>query len=318
MLEIDLKNKIFVKIEETNMKNQNIMERSDLQEYIVNSWELFTNEIGLPDIYLIGKEIYPHDSVKDRIDILAFDQNESKIIIFELKRDKERNQLIQSISYAGMINTWTSKDILKYIDSKNNELIELFSDNEIDFEIRIILLAEYFDPEVILAADWLKTVYGVDITAFSVQLSKFNSKILFDIEQKYPLKELSDAYEARKRKKEQKENQTKKTWNDVKQKLKYDFGEYAINYLCNKIGPGAPERNRFVTPLAKDGITNIIFNIYQDCINIYPRVKNKEEGKAILKNIFSENLIIKEWRDGLSFNIYKKDDFDKLLKWLNI
>jgi hypothetical protein len=320
MLEINMKDKQFIKIEDTSMKTQKILERTDLQEYIINSWELFTNEIGMPDIYYMGKEINPHGSVKDRIDILAIDQNESKIIIFELKRDKEKTQLIQSISYAGMINTWTSEDILLYLEENHGskELKEFFSNNAIDFDIRIILLAESYEPEVILAADWLKSIYGVDINAYTIQLLKLDNKILLDIEQKYPLKELSDAYEARKKRQIQNENQKKITWEDVKIKIKNDFVKEAVDYLCKNVSQGDPNRNRFVTTLSQDGIKDIIFNINKDCINIYSWVKNKEECKDILYNIFDEKLKIKEWRDGLSFYIYNKEDFNKLLAWLKI
>jgi hypothetical protein len=318
MLEINLKDKKLIKIEDTEMKTQKIMERNDLQECIVSSWQLFTNEIGMPDIYYIGKEIYPHNSVKDRIDILAFDSNESNMIIFELKRDKEKNQLIQSISYAGMINTWTSTDILSKINKRNDELIELFSNNEIDFGIKIVLIAEYFDPEVILAADWLKTQHDVNISAYTIQLHKLDEKILFDIELKYPLRELADVYEARKRKQEQKDSGTKRSWNDVKQKLQYKFGKDAIDYLCKNYSQGDPGRARFVTTFSKHGINNIIISFRYKYVNVYSWVSNKEEGKEILKKLFNENMIINEWQEGLSFNITNEEDYNKLIKWLDI
>jgi hypothetical protein len=319
MLEINQKDKKFIKIENTGMKSQKIMERNDLQEYIINSWQLFTNEIGMPDIYYIGKEIYPHNAVKDRIDILAFDPNESDIIIFELKRDKEKNQLIQSISYAGMVNTWTSADILSKINKGNDELIELFSNiNEIDFGIRIVLIAEYFDPEVILATDWLKTQHNVNISAYTIQLHEMDGKILFDIEQKYPLKELADVYEARKRKQNQKNNGTKRSWNDVKQKIRYKFGKDAIDYLCKNYSQGDPGRARFVTTFSKDGINNIIISFRYKYVNVYSWVSNKEEGKEVLKKLFNENMTINEWQEGLSFNITNEEDYNKLINWLNI
>jgi hypothetical protein len=318
MLEINIKDKKLVKIEDTEMKSQKIMERNDLQEYIVNSWQLFTNEIGMPDIYDIGKEIYPHNSVKDRIDILAFDPNESNMIIFELKRDKEKNQLIQSISYAGMINTWTSSDVLSKINKVNDELVELFSSDEIDFGIKIVLIAEYFEPEVILAADWLKTQHNVNISAYTIQLHKLDEKILFDIEQKYPLKELVDVYEARKRKQNQKNTGTKRSWSDVKQKLQYKFGNDAIDYLCKNYSQGDPGRARFVTTLSKDGINNIIISFRYKYVNIYSWISNKEEGKEVLKKIFNKNMVINEWQEGLSFNIIDEKDYNKLIEWLDI
>jgi hypothetical protein len=319
MLEIEKNGKKMTKLEKTTMKEQKILERKDLQEYIVNSWDEFTNEIGFPDIYYIGKEISPHNSVKDRIDILAFDPKDSNMVIIELKREKEKTQLIQAISYAGLINTWTSGDILNNMQDDDDEVKDYFKNNEIEFGIKIILIAEYFDPDVILAADWLRTKYNVNIYAYTIKLHKVDSKILFDIEQKYPLKELADAYEARKQKVIQNDSQQgKRTWDELKNKLKYGFGKSAIDYLIKNYSQGDSGRGRFVTTLSKDGINNIIISFRYKWVNIYSWVENKEEGKDVIKNIFGDVVDINEWQDGLSFNIEKEEEYNKLIKWLGI
>ena len=319
MVEINRKDKIFSRIEDTNMKDQKILERRDLQEYIVNSWDIFANEIGLPNIYYIGKEIIPHNSVGDRIDILAFDPNDQNMVIIELKREKEKTQLIQAISYAGMINTWTSNDIISKIQNDDEEIIEYFKNNEIDFGVKIILIAEYFDPEIILAADWLRIKHQLNITAYKINFFNINQKILVDIDQKYPLKELSDAYEARKRKQIQTETSIqKRSWDDIKNKLKYDFGKKEIDYLINKIGIGDSGRARFVTTLSENGINNIIISFRYKYVYIYSWVSNKEEGKNIIKNIFGENFIVNEWEEGLSFNLSTEEEYNKLKNWFKI
>ena len=319
MVEINRKDKNFSKIEDTTMKEQKIMERKDFQEYIVNSWEIFTNEIGLPNIYYIGKEIVPHNSVKDRIDILAFDPNDSNMVIIELKRDKEKSHLIQAISYAGMVNTWSSVDIIEKLQDPEDEVLEYFKNNEVNFGIKIILLAEYFDPEIILAADWLKTEHKLNITAFRIQLHKIEQKIFLEIDQKYPLKELSDAFEARKRKQTELELKNNiRTWDDIKSKIKYDFGKNIIDYLSNKFNQGDPGRARFVTTVSKNGINNLIISFRYKYINIYSWVSNKDEAKEILKSLFGENFIINEWQEGLSFNLNTEDEYNKFKNWFNI
>jgi len=315
MVEINDKNKKLVKIDVTGLKEQNLLERYHLQEAFVNSWDIFTKEINMPEIKLIGTEIRPHKSVNDRIDILAFDENDSSIIIFELKRDKNKNQLIQSISYAGMVNTWTAKDIIENIQN-NDELKETFQDIEIDFRIKIVLIAEYFDPEVILATDWLKSVYNVNIYAYTVKLHKYNGQILLDIEQRYPLKELSDAYEARIKKNDETKEQ-KRTWEDVKNKLEYNFGKNAIDNLLKNF-PGDPNRKRFVSVKSLDGINNIIINFGNKYINIYSFVKNKESGKKLLASKLGDSVEINEWEKGLCFNLYKEEEYNKFINWLGL
>lgn len=313
MTEINKIDKTFLKIEDTTMKEQKIMERTDLQEYIINSWDLFTNEIDLPNIYYIGKEIVPHDSVNDRIDILAFDPNDSKMIIIELKRDKEKAHLIQAISYAGMVNTWTSEDIIAKLQNKDDEILQYFKNNEINFGIKIVLIAEYFSPEIILAADWLRTEHNLNISAFKIQLHKFDQKILCEIDQKYPLKELSDAYEARKRRQTQLASvDSKISWEDIKNKIKYDFGKNVIDELSKKYNQGDPGRSRFVTTISYSGINNLVISFRYKYMNIYSWVQNKEEGKEILKNLFGDSFTVNEWQDGLSFNIYTEEEYNKL------
>jgi hypothetical protein len=56
MLKFDTGKKAFEKLETTELKAEKILERYDLQAAIANSWELFKNELGLPNAFLIGQE----------------------------------------------------------------------------------------------------------------------------------------------------------------------------------------------------------------------------------------------------------------------
>jgi len=220
-----------------------------------------------------------------------------------------------------MIHTWTSENFLKKIKNTkdNEELRETFQNPEIDFGIKIVLIAEYFDPEVILAADWLKCEYGVNICAYTIALHNYNGKLLLDIEQRYPLKELSDAYEARKKRNDEKTIQ-KRSWEDVKAKLEYNFGKAAIDNLL-KSHIGDPNRKRFVSVKSINeinGINNIIIHFGNKYVNIYTSVKNKEEGKKLLESRFGNSIEINEWEKGLCFNIYKKEVYDNFISWLGL
>jgi len=108
MLKFHETQKTFEKLDATEMKTENVLERYDLQEAIIQSWELFKNEIGLPSAFLIGDAINPHPSTQNTIDLLAYDPDDSSIIVIELKRDKHKLHLLQALSYAAMVNTWDS------------------------------------------------------------------------------------------------------------------------------------------------------------------------------------------------------------------
>lgn len=64
-------------------------------------------------------------------------------------------------------------------------------DADYEPEIKILLIAEKYDPEVIIAADWLTNKYNLDITAFTISLHKYGKNTIANFEQRFPLKELA-------------------------------------------------------------------------------------------------------------------------------
>ncbi|RYD77623.1 MAG: hypothetical protein EOP84_15305 [Verrucomicrobiaceae bacterium] len=150
-----------------------------LQRMIVNSSEVFFGEIG-ESLFLIGQECRPRpDFVGDRIDILALDQQGASVIV-ELKRDRDKFQLLQSLSYAAMVSTWGFDDFVseysscRGIDAEQaREELEEFlgaSIESINNRQRVILVAEHFDFEVLATAEWLAEQYGLDIKCVKIAL----------------------------------------------------------------------------------------------------------------------------------------------------
>jgi len=282
MLKFDENSRKFDKVAATEMKSENMLERYDLQEAIVESWELFKNEIGLPSAYLIGDEIAPHISTQNSIDLLAFNPDDSSLTVIELKRDRHKLHLLQAISYAAMVSTWDTEILISKIKNKCNpepqELIDLINNNELNTDIKIMLIAEYYDPEVIITADWLSNNYSVDITAFAINLHKIGNEKFLTLEQSYPLKALTDVYEIRgKAKRKSRSNKAEEiTWDDVLPKLEYSFARKGIE-LCSKIRAGEPSRRRFGSIRTNfDGFTWVSINFRRKYINVY--LKGDFEG----------------------------------------
>lgn len=321
MLKFDLENKKFEKLVESNLTNEQILERYDFQEAIINSWETVKNNLNLPGAYLIGKEIKPHSSVKDSIDLLAFDPNDSSLIVIELKRKKDKLQLLQALSYAAMVSTWDNNRLISKIQQDINpepeELIDLINNNELNIDIKIILVSELYDPEVIITAEWLSNKYGIDITAFAVSLHKLEKQYFVNFEQKLPLKELADVYEERGIRTKSKKRTKDITWDDVIPKLKYKFGKRAVE-LCLTEKEGDASRRRFVGFRSNyDGFDWISINFREKYLNIY--IKGKpENAEQILQEKFSSKIEISTWADGFSFNIDKEKQFNELVNWLKI
>ena len=321
MLEIDVENHKFKSLKATELKSENILERSDLQATIVNSWDLFKNEIGIPAAYLIGQEVNPHSSTQDSIDLLAYNPDDSSLVVIELKRNKNKLQLLQALSYAAMVNNWGSEVLISKIQRDINpepeELIDLINGSDINTDVKVILVSELFDPEVIITTDWLSSDYSVNITAFAISLHVTEDKKFFILEQRYPLKELADAYEKRSRTPKSKRPKYEVTWDDVLPKLKYKFAARGIN-LCQKIKSGDASSRRFDRVSTNhDGFNSISFNFREKYINVY-LWGGFDGDQVFLQSKFRDTIAISTWRDGLSLIVEKESQFDDLIKWLGL
>jgi hypothetical protein len=320
MLKIDAGSKRLVELDKTSLVDENILERYDLQEMIVNSWDNVKKKIGIPTSYLVGKEIKPHDSILDSIDILAFNPEENTLIVIELKRDRNKYQLLQSLNYAAMISSWDSQTVVENIqlglNDESDELREIVSGTELNPEIGIILISEFYDPEVIITVDWLTTRFGLNISAFAVEVYKLQGESFLSFKQRYPLKELSDLYEIRRSKQKHNRSYPEITWDDVIPKLEYAFAENAVS-ICRKHAEGDPKRRRCKVRSNFDGFSWISINFRKKYVNVYTKV-NKEHGIERVKQLFGDNLEINEWRDGISFHILNEQEFTKLVEWLKL
>jgi hypothetical protein len=321
MLKLNTSKNTFETLIQSELRTENILERYGFQTAMVKSWETIRNEIGLPTSYLIGQEINPHRSVGNSIDLLAFNPDDSSLIVIELKRDKNKLQLLQALSYASMIALWNKENLIDAIQKNINpdptELVDFINNNDLNPDIKIILVSELYDPEVIITAEWLNSEYGLDITAFSVSTHKLEEQIFVSFEQRLPLKELADVYEERGRKNRTSCLKSQETWEDVLPKLKYTFAQKALG-LCRKEKEGDPSRRRFVNFRSNyDGFKWIIINFREKYLNIYINGK-PESAEEFLKSKFSSPIEISHWQHGYSFNIDNEKQFDELANWLKI
>ena len=321
MLKYDVASKKLVQLEATDMKEQDLKERYDLQDAIVKSWDIFRNEIGLPTAYLIGDEINPHESTQDSIDVLAYDPDDSSLIVIELKRDKNKLQLLQALAYAAMVSKWDQDKLISKIKPQyyesTEELTDLIRSNPLNGTIKIILISELYDPEVIITADWLANSYDLDIKAFSVGLHRIENQMILSTEQRFPLKELDEVYDTRGRKRIQKEERDDIDWDDVIPKLQYSYAHRGVD-LCRRIKNGEPSRRRFGS-IRKDwdGFDWISINFRARYINVYIG-GSFENMSEFLQSKVSEPIAISTWAGGVSFIVDTEKKFEEMAAWLKL
>ena len=242
-----LKKNKFISLPETNLKKSDLLEKEDLQESIIGGWHDFVKEIKIPELQFIGKEVAVHEKFNNRVDILAFDSIANTPVVIELKRSKNKFQLLQAISYAAMISSWDSRRFIQEArNQKSFNLDDIESiPSELDSEknIKIILIAEKFDPEVIIAANWLHEYFKMDISAISIKIFKMKNELCFNFEQKYPLLELHNSYDSKDSQAKIKTSQKEKTWGEVIEKFKYEW-EKELLKRCRSEKEGDPKYNR--------------------------------------------------------------------------
>jgi hypothetical protein len=200
MLKIDRSNQSLSKLATPSFADSSITERYDLQEFIKNSPDEFFREIG-EELFLIGTEITPSKNVADRIDLLAVDKN-GQVVVVELKRGSNKLQMLQVISYAGMISHWTAEDVQGLLNQEQQDELSDFIDCDSDLindTQRVILIAEGYDYALLAGAQWLSENYGVDIICCRVAMATDTSQQAeyLTCSVVYPARELFEEAKAR-------------------------------------------------------------------------------------------------------------------------
>ena len=320
MLKFNPSQKKLEELQKSDFKKENILERYDLQQSIVNSWEVFRGKIGIPNAYLIGQEIRPHNDVGNAIDLLAYEPYENSLYVIELKRDKNKLQLLQALSYAAMVSGWNNERIISEIQTDFNpepeELIDFLKSNEQVSNPQIILIAEAFDPEVLLTAQFLHESQLEIFTAFAVKMHKLVEELFIDVEQRFPVKELSEMYE--KRGPSIKKQVSDASWDDVRPKLTYDFGNEILDF-CLKEKEGDAGRRRFIGFRTNfKGFKRVDIHLRYKHVAI-GTVGLVEDEDTYFADIFREPVDVSVWGGrGYSFVVDTRSKFEDLVEWLGI
>lgn len=326
MLKFDTKNGNLQTLTTTNLVDESLMERYDLQKAIVASWDAFCAELGMGNLYYVGNEIIPHSSCEDSIDILALDWEGTPIVI-ELKRDRDKLQLLQALSYAAMIATWTPQDFLgRLVGRAGVDDIRFILENLDEMpDPRIVLVAEKYDPEVILTADYLNN-HDIDITAVALQFVKHGDDLLMSISRRYPLLGLEEMYVARGRKARKKNSdigEGSTTWDDVIKTCKLSWANLAVEGLKSRgFGEGNPRSKFFGAKrgTAVGNITMVCLRLDNVLVQVYDQTTEHAEK---LKFLLGEDLELEPWgssgdrRSGWGFRIRTLEELNKFFAVLD-
>lgn len=172
-------------------------ERQHLQEWICKNTDILGERL-----LIIQKEFSGFDDTRERLDLLAIDEEGNLVIIENKLDDSGRDVVWQSLKYASYCSGLTKNDIRKilqeYLDEQNNGevaentlceflQVEDFSEVELNYDDqRIIMIAANFRKEVTSTALWL-IEHNVKIKCIKVTPYELQRQILLDTEQIIPI-----------------------------------------------------------------------------------------------------------------------------------
>lgn len=242
MLRIDRQNRTLSRLEERAIQEAGLKERYDIQRMIRQSPDAFFHEMG-ESLMLIGDEIRPAAFVDDRIDLLAIDKQGSSVII-ELKRGSDKLHLLQALAYAAMVSKWEKTRFTSELSRSctqptedSEEKIEEFLDEgmeSLNKSQRVLLIAEGFEYEVLVTAEWLGEAYSMDIRCYRVKISADGSNEYLSCTCIYPPPEIS-AHSVRRGKRGESKPARWNNWRDVFADIK---NPAVVEYFQKEISDG--------------------------------------------------------------------------------
>lgn len=313
MLRFDPQAKKLTRLAPSTLAQSRILEREDLQAAVIASWEAFSAELGLEEARLLGQEIQPHSACGDRIDLLALDSDDRPVVI-ELKRHRDKLQLLQAVSYAAMVARWSVEQYRAAATAapagQREGLPAVLGDDFIAGSPRIILLAESFDPEVILTADWLRG-FGVDICAYAISAVDFAGQTVLRLDRRFPLAGLDDLYHARRPRPAPAEDVA--DWESVLSELRFPFAREAYAAF-SAVRRGIPRHRRFPHMYAKGPFGPLSINMRRDYLKVYNYDQAAEMG-ASLRAALGTDVTVDTWgseesqNSGYTFAIKTREQY---------
>ena len=190
------------RIEETTFKEIGASERNHLQEWIAKNPEVLCGEDE--SLLIIQKEFDGFNDTRERLDLLALDNNGNLVIIENKLDDSGRDVTWQGLKYVSYCASLTTEQILSIYDqflgagesAEENvrEFLELDEEAELllnDGDQRLILIAHKFRKEVTSTVMWLLDK-DIQIQCFKAVPFKYGNEAILQLEQIIPLPETQE------------------------------------------------------------------------------------------------------------------------------
>lgn len=203
MFRVDREKKRLFSLETKRFVELNISERSDLQEWIVQSPQAFGE-----DFLFIQKEFDGFKDTKERLDLLALDKAGRLVVIENKLDDSGRDVVWQALKYVAYCSTLKKAELISVYQSYLNrwdkgsdattKLCEFLEVDDLDGttlnegnDQRLVLVAAKFRKEVTATVLWL-IGHGIQAQCFRVIPYGFGEELFIDFQQIIPTPDAED------------------------------------------------------------------------------------------------------------------------------
>lgn len=202
MFRINKEKNIVESLDQSTFRELGFRERENLQEWICHNPEMFGE-----NLLIIQKEFDGFNETRERLDLLALDEDGNLVIIENKLDDTGRDVVWQALKYASYCSTLTKDEIIRifqdYLDkyqpgNKAEDILQDFFDSELKEIIlnsglsqRIFFVANEYRKEVTSTALWLIN-NGLQIQCFKVTPFSYGAENFLNMEQIIPSPESKD------------------------------------------------------------------------------------------------------------------------------
>jgi hypothetical protein len=167
LLRIDETSGTLVAPQAGGLVTENSPEREELLALIAASWQPFAQELGMPNLRLVGREPAPG------IDLLAFDEQSGRAVVLHVTGETVEWQISRALGAVADVAAWDAAQLASVSDA-----LEAVVPGD---SPQLVLVAGGYDPRAIATLDWLTRRHGVEASCFSVSVLRFGNERLLSV-----------------------------------------------------------------------------------------------------------------------------------------
>lgn len=330
MFLIDKEKNEAISISKKTFQELEFKERQHLQEWISKNTDILGE-----NLLIIQKEFSGFDDTRERLDLLAIDENGNLVIIENKLDDSGRDVVWQALKYVSYCSGLTKNDIRDifqtYLDLQGNSDhaeklicdfldIEDFSEVELNNDDqRIIMIAANFRKEVTSTVMWLLD-HNIKIKCIKVTPYELEGKVLLDTEQIIPIADAEDYLIkiASKKQEELMSRENKQTRHSVRLKFWAEL-IHVMNEKSNLFKNVNPSKDNWIgCGSGHSGLTYTfaVTSTYAR-IELYINRGPQEDNKAIFDDILAQKEKIESsFGDQLDWQRRDGGKASKIAYWL--